>query len=70
MGSPSCVTQEEKLLARLRSLDASSLYEIVVYITPEKTIGFWVVEKKPVKLEGEQKSEKIQIEGFSQFVTK
>jgi hypothetical protein len=49
------VTQIEKLIARLQSLDASSLYEIVVYITPDKTIGFWVVEKKAVKLEGEQR---------------
>ena len=48
------MTQEEKLLARLRSLDASSLYEIVVYVTPDKQIGFWVVMKQPVKLEGEQ----------------
>jgi hypothetical protein len=49
------MTQAEKLVARLQTLDASSLYEIVVYVTPDKTIGFWVVEKKPVKLEGEQK---------------
>lgn len=49
------MTQEEKLLARLKALDPSSLYEIVVYVTPEKTIGFWVVEKKGVKIEGEQK---------------
>lgn len=49
------MTQEEKLLARLKTLDASSLYEIVVYVTPEKTIGFWVVEKKSAKIEGEQK---------------
>jgi hypothetical protein len=49
------VTQEEKLLARLKTLDPSSLYEIVVYITPDKTIGFWVVEKKAAKLEGEPK---------------
>jgi hypothetical protein len=49
------VTQEEKLVARLKTLDPSSLYEIVVYVTPDKTIGFWVVEKKAAKLEGEQK---------------
>lgn len=49
------MTQAEKLLARLQSLDASSLYEIVVYITHDKTIGFWIVEKRPVKLEGEHK---------------
>ncbi len=47
------MTQEEKLLARLRTLDASALYEIVIYVTPEKTIGFWIVQKQPVKLEGE-----------------
>jgi len=46
------MTQEEKFMARLRTLDPSSLYEIVVYVTPEKTIGFWMVEKQPVKLEG------------------
>jgi hypothetical protein len=46
------VTQEEKLVARLKTLDPSSLYEIVVYVTPDKTIGFWVVEKKAAKLEG------------------
>jgi hypothetical protein len=56
------MTQEEKLLARLRTLDGSALYEIVVYITPDKTIGFWVVEKKPSKLEGELKSDKIATE--------
>jgi len=49
------MTQEERLLARLKSLDASSLYEIVVYITPDKTIGFWIVEKRAAKVEGEQK---------------
>lgn len=43
--------EEEALLKRLRSLDASSLYEIVVYVTPEKTIGFWIVNKQPDKLE-------------------
>ena len=37
--------QEENLLARLRTLEASSLYEIVVYITPQKTVGFWMVTK-------------------------
>jgi hypothetical protein len=49
------MTQEEKLLARLKTLDPSSLYEIVVYVTPDQTIGFWVVEKKAAKLEGEPK---------------
>lgn len=56
------MTQEEKLLARLRTLDASSLYEIVVYVTPEKTIGFWVVEKRSTKIEGEQKRDIMQVE--------
>jgi len=51
------MTQEEKLIARIKALDPSSLYEIVVYITPEKTIGFWFVKKEPVKLEGEKKPE-------------
>lgn len=50
------MTQEERLLARIKSLDASSLYEIVVYVTADKTIGFWVVEKRMAKLEGEQKT--------------
>jgi hypothetical protein len=50
------MTQEEKLLARLKSLDASSLYEIVVYVTPEKTIGFWIVKKSPDRVEGETTS--------------
>ena len=51
------MTQAEKLIARLQSRDESSLYEIIVYITAEKTIGFWVVKKQPVKLEGEPKRE-------------
>jgi hypothetical protein len=49
------MTQEEKLMARLKSLEESSLYEIVVYITAEKSIGFWIVKKQSVKLEGENK---------------
>lgn len=49
------MTQEERLIARLKSLEESSLYEIVVYITAQKTIGFWIVRKQPVKLEGEVK---------------
>lgn len=49
------MTQEEKLIKRLQTLDPSSLYEIVVYITPEKKIGFWIVKKQEVKLEGERK---------------
>lgn len=52
------MTQEEKLLARLKTLDPSSLYEVVIYVTPEKTIGFWIVQKQPVKIEGETKTEK------------
>lgn len=55
------MTQEERLLARLRTLDASSLYEIVVYVTAEKTIGFWMVKKEPVKVEGEQKRDIIPV---------
>jgi hypothetical protein len=62
------VTQEEKLLARLKTLDPSSLYEIVVYVTPDKTIGFWVVEKKAAKLEGEQKL--APVEQYNQAVMK
>lgn len=50
------MTQEEKLMARLKTLDGSCLYEIVVYVTPEKTIGFWIVKKNDEKLEGEQKT--------------
>lgn len=53
------MTQEEKLIARLKTLDGSSLYEIVVYITPEKTIGFWLVKKEPAKVEGEPKRDII-----------
>lgn len=53
------MTQEEKLLARLKALDGSALYEIVVYVTSEKTIGFWFVEKKNAKLEGEVKKSDI-----------
>jgi hypothetical protein len=49
------MTQEEKLMARLKSLDESSLYEIVVYVTADKTIGFWIVKKSGEKVEGEQK---------------
>jgi hypothetical protein len=49
------MTNEEKLLARLKTLDASSLYEIVVYVTADKTVGFWVVTKTG-KAEGENSS--------------
>lgn len=48
------MTQAEKLLARIQTLEPSGLYEIVVYITPEKTIGFWMVQKQG-KTEGETK---------------
>ncbi len=56
------MTQEEKLLARLRTLDGSALYEIVVYITPDKMIGFWIVQKQTAKIEGEQRYDKIAME--------
>jgi len=56
------MTQEERLLARLRTLDASSLYEIVIYVTPEKTIGFWIVRKQADRLEGEAKRDIMQVE--------
>lgn len=50
------MTQEEKLLARLKQVIAEAgLHEIVVYVTPEKTVSFWIVDKG--KLEGEQKLE-------------
>lgn len=58
------MTQEEKLVARLRTLQGSSLYEIVVYITPEQTIGFWIVERKPVKIEGEPNKPPVRIPEF------
>ena len=47
------MTQEERLLARIKTLEPSSLYEIVVYVTAEKTVGFWVVNKTG-KAEGEK----------------
>lgn len=50
------MTQAEKLLARLLSLEQTpGLHEIVVYITADKTIGFWIVEKLDKKIEGEPK---------------
>ena len=55
------MTQEERFIARLKSLEESSLYEIVVYVTAEKTIGFWIVRKQPVKLEGELKPIPVEI---------
>lgn len=49
------MTQVEKLAARISNLDASALYEIVVYVTAEQTIGFWMVKKVTERLEGETK---------------
>lgn len=49
------MTQEEKLLARLKTLDPG-LHEIKVYLTPEGKIGFWIVVKSE-KVEGVVKSE-------------
>lgn len=37
--------QEESLIKRLRSFDESSLYQVMIFVTPEKTVGFWFVEK-------------------------
>lgn len=54
------MTQEERLLQRIKSLDPSSLYEIVIYICPDKSIGFWIVEKRAAKIEGEQKRAPLQ----------
>ena len=51
------MTQIEKLIARLKSLDPSSLYNVMLYVTPDGSIGFWVVRKEPEKVEGEQKSD-------------
>ena len=47
------MTQEEKLLKRINSIDSPGLYEIIVYVTAEKTIAFWLVKRHEV--EGEQK---------------
>ena len=50
------MTQEEKLAARLKQLlSETGLHEIIVYVTPEKTIAFWIVETK--KVEGVPKTE-------------
>ena len=46
------MTQLEKLIARIKSLDPAGLYEIVIYITPDGMLGFWIVNKK-AKTEGE-----------------
>lgn len=46
------MTQEEKLAARLKQVLAESgLHAILVYVTPEKTIQFWVIDDG--KVEGE-----------------
>jgi hypothetical protein len=62
------MTQEEKLLARLKTLDGSALYEIIVYVTPDKTIGFWIVKKQPDKIEGESKRDIMAIERTSDVI--
>lgn len=44
------MTQEEKLAARLKQVIAEAgLHEIVIYVTPDKVIQFWVVNTKPVE---------------------
>ena len=53
------MTQDEKFTVRLKQvLSEAGLHEIVVYVTPEKTIGFWVVKQD--KTEGEQKEKPVQ----------
>jgi len=54
------MTQEERLLARLRSLDASSLYALLVYVRADGTLGFWLIEKKG-KIEGEPKHDTMPV---------
>lgn len=54
------MTQLEKFVSRLKTLDPSSLYRITVYVTSDKELGFWIVEKLPNKVEGELKPEKEQ----------
>lgn len=42
--------QEQKLALRLKQvLEMPGLHEIVVYVTPDKKIQFWVVDTKPVE---------------------
>lgn len=53
--------QEENLIKRLRSFDESSLYQVMVFVTPDRLIGFWFVEKLG-KPEGMPKRDKIQVE--------
>ena len=55
------MTQQEKLLARLNSIDLPGLYEVVIYITPEKTIAFWIVKRH--EPEGEMKRDIMRLEG-------
>ena len=44
------MNQEEKFALRLKQILAETgLHEIVVYVTPEKEIAFWVVETKKVE---------------------
>ena len=44
------MSQEEKFVLRLKQiLSETGLHEIVVYVTPEKEIAFWIVETKPVE---------------------
>jgi len=44
------LSQTEKLALRLKQiLSETGLHKIVVYVTPEKEIAFWVVETKPVE---------------------
>jgi hypothetical protein len=56
------MTQVERLIARLNTIDTPGLYEIVIYVTPEKTIGFWIVEKKTAKVEGLEKCDTMQVD--------
>ena len=51
------MTNDEKLLLRIKQ--TAGLHEITVYVTPEKKIAFWVIEKTG-KPEGE-KGDKIPI---------
>ncbi len=54
------MTQTEKLLARLEQIkQVPGLYEIVVYVTPNQTIGFWIVDKSDLKIEGEEKPKNV-----------
>jgi len=44
------MTQEEKLTARLKQvISEAGLHEIVIYVTPDKVVQFWIVETKPVE---------------------